>query len=278
MSSYLVNRGLRISVGSGKKQHMRHGYWIELQWDPRVSGPFCVSLSYFSRCWGVSIWNTTDDNPQVEKVYDDSKMKVTSLELRRVYDSSTFSSDIYSFECEVLYLPQGAIPNFRVLWGLLGDSSNTSDSPRHDVLPLREGKYVSKLQQKMVWFMPQTFDTPSYVCEKGYIPEHNFEFSTPIRLSAYRYPSHMHLYLTSIAYVNNHLGWGPCIHGHHHHSVNKQHRQKRCGVWYWFTNKEPFISAPLLIKWQMISVSINTHVASFRWAVWALTYQAVGQK
>ena len=105
-----------------EKKHMRHGYWIELQWDPRVSGPFCVSLSYFSRCWGVSIWNTTDDYPQVEKVYDDSKMKVTSLELRHVYDSevSTFSSEIYSFECEVLYLPQGAIPIFRVLWGLLG--------------------------------------------------------------------------------------------------------------------------------------------------------------
>lgn len=41
-----------------KKKHMRHGYWIELQWDPKVSGPFCVSLSYFSRCWGISIWNT----------------------------------------------------------------------------------------------------------------------------------------------------------------------------------------------------------------------------
>ena len=135
-------------------------------------------------------------------------MKVTSLELRRVYGSevSTFSSDIYSFECEVLYLPQGAIPIFGVLWGLWGNSSNTSDSPRHHVLPLHEGKYVSKLQQKIVWFMPQTFDTPSYVREKGHIPEHNFEFSTPIRLSAYRYPSHMHLYLTSIAYVNNHLG------------------------------------------------------------------------
>ena len=111
------------------------------------------------------------------------------------------------------------------------------------------------------------FDTPSYVREKGHIPGHNFEFSTPIRLSAYHYPSHMHLYLTSIAYVN-HLGWGPCIHGHHHHSVNKHNRQKRCGVWYWCTNKEPFTSAPLLIKWRMISVSINTHVASFRRAVW----------
>ena len=49
------------------------------------------------------------------------------------------------------------------------------------------------------------FDTPSYVREKGHIPGHNFEFSTPIRLSAYHYPSHMHLYLTSIAYMSTTL-------------------------------------------------------------------------
>ena len=72
MSSYLVNRGLRISAGSGKKSCfiVRHGYWIELQWDPRVSGPSCVSLRNLdvAEAYLYETPITTDEYRQVGKL------------------------------------------------------------------------------------------------------------------------------------------------------------------------------------------------------------------